>query len=366
MAEKKERFGIGEATGALVAVAGYSMSPLPKICGTVGEGVGRFIDVSSDVVDVVKPIPKLEDNVEKEPSSELSLKLSENGETSREKQESVQLTKKEKQEQEEAYTPTRTEKAKQTFDDAQRKLNPYRSELPYADIVVDKPVDLRSKIMGKTKGWMGKMFGSEKMQEDTKAQDNPEYTQHYNRNEDVQSAGYDRIEEINEELRKEKEPEAREELVGEKEEIAKVVEDSKDLTTEQIKKGEQDETYVAVQDRANELGLQPPSYAIYDASGIILGGIIATYVGAKIGRTLERTVNTGVSIVNGVGNFSRKAYNTGAWLVGLMGKALNRRTNDKSIGLNKTLDQRVDSSNETPQYLVGAGLEDYTVENGDK
>ena len=285
MADNKERFTIAETTCAAGAVAGYFATPLDEIVRGVSMTIPTSIDLADNFIDAVSgPSSYIKDSIKTEiPEKNIEEQISEDQSNNT----NNQLTIEQKVDQMEAYTPSRSTRLKQTLDDAQIRLNPYGiSE------IVDKPVDLRSKIMEKSKGYLGRLFGNKKMEEDSKAQNDPNYTENYNTKEDIESAAISDIKKSNEKLKDETNIAVREEIVERKKEVNDLLKQAQTLSTEDIYEGENNQQYTSVLDRADELNLAIPNYEIYGTSGVIAGALIAMYIGGRIGKTFDKTLNT--------------------------------------------------------------------------
>ena len=324
MKDKKDRFSVVESTSGAIAVAGYFLSPLDNIVRGVCETIPSSITLADDFIDAVGG-----------PStSKTSLKLSEDTQTEN-------LSIKEKNEQLEAYIPSKSTRLKQTLDDAQIKLNPYGTSS-----IVDKPADLRSQIMEKSKDYIGKILGNKKMQEDSKFQADHEYMNNYNKKEEVESAAIRDINKSNEQLKTETNLETREKIVERKKEVNGLLTQSQKLSTDQIYDGKGNDQYVLVLEKADELNLAIPNYEIYGTTGVCIGAILSAYAGVRIGKTIDKTVNTAY-------------YITGKGLQALLipYKIIAR--------INKTLKKRKGLENITnhPRIELNKGIENKLTDN---
>jgi hypothetical protein len=325
---KKDKFGMFESLGAGLAVAGYSLSPLPNIIGGTFEGLARAYDISDRTLDTITGISETKDNHENNNTRQEEVKTS-----------------LEKKAQQQAYTPTKTEKAKQLLDDTQRELSVKHTGVE----IVDKPIDYRSRVMQTTKGWIGKLVGSEKIQKDAEYQGCQQYADNYNANEGLQSAAYKRIDELNSELKQEQNAGTRNVIVEKKKDVYEFAKTSQGLNTEQIHAGKENETYAEVQARAHELGLEAPSYQAYDITGMVIGGIVAAYLGAKAGRTLDKVVNTVSPVVKFTGKGIGRGFN-------LVGNYLNRKRQVKPSDLSNKIQPNNDDL-QSVSYSVGMNIE---------
>lgn len=350
MEPKKERFGIIETTGAGLAVAGYAISPLPRIIQGICETIPASVNIAENLVAVIE-MPK------KEIESKKIEETNKSKNTASEKTEQP-LSIEKKQEEIDAYNPTRTELLKQALDDSQRQLNPYNSGLPYSNQLIDKPIDLRSRIMQGSKSLIGKIIGSERMQKDAEAQINPHYKKNYDAREEIESSAYKELRNSNKELLKKDTSEETKALVERKREVRELITKSQNLTTEQILQGTENQEYSAVIQRADELGIRAPNYEMYGYGGVFLGGIIAAYIGARATKTLQKTVNTGTYVIEKTANGIIELYGLGRFITR---KALNmRRTIPKKSNLNERLEDL-----DTFEITVIGGLEP-KLKNGTK
>ena len=270
MADKKDRFSLAESASAAAALAGYFLSPLDNVVRGVCETIPSSITIADDFIDAVGG-----------PANDSKIQLIEST------KQNDNLSIKEKNEQLEAYTLSKSTKLKQTLDDAQIKLNPYGTSS-----IVDKPADLRSQIMEKSKDYIGRILGDKKMQENSKFQADSEYRNNYNKKEEIESAAVRDINKSNEQLKTESNLGNREKIVERKKEVNELLTQSQNLSIEQIYEGKDNDQYVLILDKADDLNLAIPNYEIYGATGVCIGAILAAYAGVRIGKTINKTINT--------------------------------------------------------------------------
>ena len=276
MTDKKNRFSVAESASAAIAMTGYFLSPLDNIVRGVCETIPSSIALADDFIDAVSSpsvVNKTEDI----------------------QQNSSQLTTSQKNEQLLDYTPSRSERLKQTLDDAQIKLNPYGTSS-----IIDKPADLRSRIMEKSKSYIGGILRNKEIQEDSQVQNDAKYRNNYNAKEEIESAAIRDINKSNEQLKTETNKEVREKIVERKKGVNELIRLSQKLSTDQIYEGKNNEQYVLILDKANELDLTIPNYEIYGTSGVCIGAILAAYAGIRIGEKINKTINT-IAYVAGKG-----------------------------------------------------------------
>ncbi len=310
--EDKEKYGMIETIGGVSAVIGYAVSPLPKLVRGLCETIPESISLAGDFIDVFESQKQYDEKIQDEKVKEK--KQSETKETKQLDQTSAQPS------------ISRAEKLKQNLDDVQRIGAAPRSKDPYTETLVNKPIDMRSEIMEKTKSYAGKLFGSEKIQKEAEMQSNPQYTKNYNIKEKIESGAVRETNKINDELT-EASPEKKQELIERKNEVAQLFKDSDALTTDKIYQGIENREYTSVLQKADELGISAPNYSMYGTGGIIVGGMVAAYLGARLGKSLDKAVYTAVDITRTSYDLIKKLVSGSITLGSLLHKTLKRKKN---------------------------------------
>ncbi len=154
--------------------------------------------------------------------------------------------------------------------------------------------------MEKSKSYIGGILRNKEIQEDSQVQNDAKYRNNYNAKEEIESAAIRDINKSNEQLKTETNKEVREKIVERKKGVNELIRLSQKLSTDQIYEGKNNEQYVLILDKANELDLTIPNYEIYGTSGVCIGAILAAYAGIRIGEKINKTINT-IAYVAGKG-----------------------------------------------------------------